>query len=54
MMASDVLIKKKKLALDAPNVVLPVLGERENILPKTPLIKKNYKSFDLDINSYFA
>ena len=30
----------------------PILGERERLLPKTRPINKDYKSFELDINSY--
>ena len=33
---------------------LPMLGERKKLLPKTPFINKDYKSFDLGINSYFV
>lgn len=30
----------------------PMLGEREKLLPETPLICKDYKDSDIDINAY--
>ena len=30
-----------------------MLGENEKLLPKIILTNKNYKGFDLNINSYF-
>ena len=56
MFERDVLIVKKKAlaALNTPNVQSPMHDERDKLHPETPFINKDYKSFDLDLKSYFV
>ena len=43
-----------KHILDVTNVVFAMLDERDEFLRKTPFLNKDYKSLDLDIQSYIA
>ena len=58
MIAGNVLIVtknvlKRNIHLMHQMWCFSMFDERKKSVPKTPLINKDYKSFDLDINTYF-